>query len=64
MDIQNSDPYRKILRTYMFFTSPQGKYDIRGYFLWLGLEILHKKNVEIPELEAFDMMHWGKPDWN
>jgi len=32
--------------------------------LWTGLEILSKKGVEIPGLESFDMMHWGKPDWN
>jgi len=64
IDIQRQDPAGEFLKLHIFFTSPQSKYDIRSFFLWNGLSILHKRGVIIPGLEHFDIMHWGKPDWD
>lgn len=64
LDVQARDPDRNILKTYMFFTSPQAKYDMRSFFLWTGMDILSKNGVKVPGLEHFNVMNWGKPDWD
>lgn len=37
---------------------------MRSFFLWTGMDILSKKGIKIPGLEHFNVMNWGKPDWN
>ena len=63
-ELQADEVTRELIKIKMYFTSPHEKYDFRSLLLWKGLEILHKEGVAIKGLELFNLMHWGKPDWD
>ena len=63
-ELLSNEEVKKFIKIRMFFTNPQQRYDLRYVLLWRGLEILHQNGVKINGLELFDLMHWGRPDWD
>jgi len=63
-ELLSHEEVKNFIRIHMFFTNPQQRYDLRSVLLWRGLEILHQNGVKINGLELFDLMHWGRPDWD
>lgn len=63
-ELLNNEDVKNFIKIRMFFTNPQQRYDLRSVLLWRGLEILHQNGVKINGLELFDLMHWGRPDWD
>ncbi len=55
---------KDLIKVRMYLTSPQQKYDIRSLLVWKGLEVLNLEGVRLKGMENFDMIHWGRPEWN
>jgi len=55
---------KEFIKVKMYLTSPQQKYDIRSLLVWKGLEVLNMEGVRLKGMENFDIIHWGRPDWN
>jgi len=63
-DLQNDESSKSLIKINMYFTSANTKYDIRSLLLWKGMETLSKQGKKIKGMEHFEMMHWGRPDWD
>jgi len=63
-DMQSNEKFKSILNINIFLTALHAKYDLRSLLLWRGLSILTDRGKTVKGLDHFNVVHWGRPNWN